>query len=101
MIPRLPAWNRGCLWASLRTALAGCPALSPQLPDRAGTAFTTVPFGSRQLPVERAGRRDPQVTLTPCASAVEPDHGHPAALQIPLRAFGMRSHGEQGSQYGQ
>jgi hypothetical protein len=48
-------------------------------------------------PGRAAGGRDPQVAPAPCASPVEPDHGHPAALQIPLRAFGMRSHGEQGS----
>ncbi len=93
MIPRLPGLEPTRGGSHPVLSRAGHGAI-PFTRNWAGSAVTTVPLGSRQVPGRAAGRRDPQVAPAPCASTVQPDHGHPAALQIFLRAFGMRSHGK-------
>jgi hypothetical protein len=52
------ARNRGYLWASLRVALSGYPALSPQVPDRAATV-DSLPFGMASVHVREGAKPGP------------------------------------------
>jgi hypothetical protein len=52
------ARNRGCLWASLRAALAGYPVLLSQVSARAGTV-DTLPFGTARVHVREGAKPGP------------------------------------------
>ena len=52
------ARNRGCLWASLRAALADYPALLAQVPDRAGTV-DSLSFGTATVHVREGAKPGP------------------------------------------
>jgi hypothetical protein len=49
--------NRGYLWASLRAALAGSPALSAQVPDRPGPV-DSLPLGTATVRARETRARE-------------------------------------------
>ena len=55
------ARNRRYAWASLREALSGYPALSAQVPDRAGTV-DSLPFGTARVHVREGAKPGPLIT---------------------------------------
>jgi hypothetical protein len=52
------ARNRGCLWASLRSALSGYPLLLSQVPDKAAP-IDSLPFGTARVHVREDAKPGP------------------------------------------